>query len=664
MFPELPYKGYTWQITQHAGIVCADTIVGLLRGCSHLDGKPIDAKEIDEELKNLGRFASATDRSLWRDYQQVLSEFGFIVGSSSSEELLQLTPVSKELLSGQISFAEIFTLQLMRYQYPNGFKQTISSKVSFNDNSESSAFATLTDLQKAKGVQIRPFVFVWDVLKKLAQSGQNEACLSADEMELFVLRCSNHMDVDACCEAVRAYRLNRNNQFEHDANVRRNATDWMKLLSLTSAFSLEKKSKESVISLSEQMTVYADSLHSFFDYCNDKDSFWENSGSDWFSFYGQIESKLVSLLQKMQPNLGWMFPSFIGGMKEEKTKSNCECSSLHPLILYGPPGTGKTFKMQNEYIGKYTEEDRFVTTFHQSFSYEEFVEGLKPVLDDDAGEKTSSDVKYRIEKGLFYKACERAAELAGYSESDGKSALQKCIEDSEHSAKMDDAIKNNKVVLLCIDEINRANVSAVFGDLISLIEPSKRIGAKYEMTVQLPYSKGKFAVPANLMIVGTMNTADRSIQLLDSALRRRFHFEELLPDYSKIDNETAKKVLMSINARIRYFLDKDHQIGHSYFIDAKNDLDVFKALMECVIPLLEEYFYNDSQKIRLVLNEKDDSKKTDSEKKYFYVKDSEATESMKLDDSDEEKEMFVLSSALSGVDNDELAKPYLEHILT
>ena len=339
-------------------------------------------------------------------------------------------------------------------------------------------------------------------------------------------------------------------------------------------------------------------------------------------------------------------------------------SSLHPLILYGPPGTGKTFKMQNEYIGKYAEEDRFVTTFHQSFSYEEFVEGLKPVLDDDAGEKTSSDVKYRIEKGLFYKACERAAELAGYSESDGKSALQKCIEDSEHSAKMDDAIKNNKVVLLCIDEINRANVSAVFGDLISLIEPSKRIGAKYEMTVQLPYSKGKFAVPANLMIVGTMNTADRSIQLLDSALRRRFHFEELLPDYSKIDNETAKKILMSINARIRYFLDKDHQIGHSYFIDAKSDLDVFKALMECVIPLLEEYFYNDSQKIRLVLNEKDDSKKTDSEKKYFYVNDSEATESMKLDDSDEEKEMFVLSSALSGVDNDELAKPYLDHILT
>lgn len=351
---------------------------------------------------------------------------------------------------------------------------------------------------------------------------------------------------------------------------------------------------------------------------------------------------------------GNFFLSFRPGIKFCKT----------PLILYGPPGTGKTFKMQSEYISKFAEEDRFVTTFHQSFSYEEFVEGLKPILGEETSENSSSDVKYRIEKGLFYKACERAAELAGYSESDGKSALQKCIEDSEHSAKMDEAIKNNKVVLLCIDEINRANVSAVFGDLISLIEPSKRIGAKYEMTVQLPYSKGKFAVPANLMIVGTMNTADRSIQLLDSALRRRFHFEELLPDYSKIDNETAKKVLMSINARIRYFLDKDHQIGHSYFIDAKSDLDVFKALMECVIPLLEEYFYNDSQKIRLVLNEKDDSKKTDSEKKYFYVKDSEATESLKLDDSDEEKEMFVLNPALNGVNNDELAKPYLDHILT
>ncbi|MBQ3642400.1 AAA family ATPase [bacterium] len=295
---------------------------------------------------------------------------------------------------------------------------------------------------------------------------------------------------------------------------------------------------------------------------------------------------------------------------------------LHPLILYGPPGTGKTYKMQHEYIDKFAKEDRFITTFHQSFSYEEFVEGLKPVLADKPDGDKSSDVKYKIEKGIFYKACERAAELAGFA------SFQDCISASDRNEKMDEAIKENKIVLLCIDEINRANVSSVFGDLISLIEPSKRIGADNEMIVQLPYSKEDFAVPANLMIVGTMNTADRSIQLLDSALRRRFRFEELLPDYEKIENATAKEILQKINARIRCLLDKDHQIGHSYFIEAKNDLDIFNALKDSVIPLLEEYFYNDAQKIRQILNENDN---TDNA---FYIKDEESENASRLIQND------------------------------
>lgn len=326
---------------------------------------------------------------------------------------------------------------------------------------------------------------------------------------------------------------------------------------------------------------------------------------------------------------------------------------LHPLILYGPPGTGKTYKMQHEYIDKFAKEDRFITTFHQSFSYEEFVEGLKPVLAEKTAGDTSSDVKYKIEKGIFYKACERAAELAGFT------SLQNCISASDRDEKMQEAIKNNKIVLLCIDEINRANVSAVFGDLISLIEPSKRIGAKNEMIVQLPYSKDTFAVPANLMIVGTMNTADRSIQLLDSALRRRFRFEELLPNYGVIQNETAKSILKAINARIRCLLDKDHQIGHSYFIDAKSDLDIFNAIKDCVIPLLEEYFYNDAQKIRQILNEKDNSETN------FYITDAEAQDALEKmqNDYDDEKEFYMLNSKLETVNDDSLAQGFLFHII-
>lgn len=161
------------------------------------------------------------------------------------------------------------------------------------------------------------------------------------------------------------------------------------------------------------------------------------------------------------------------------------------------------------------------------------------------------------------------------------------------------------------------------------------------------------------MIVGTMNTADRSIQLLDTALRRRFKFEELLPDYGAIKYERARNVLSAINARIRCLLDKDHQIGHSYFIKAENDLDIFNALKECVIPLLEEYFYNDAQKIRQVLNENADSDKN------FYVVDMEAQkalDNLQIDFNDDKK-IFKLNENLLNVKDEEEAKEYVEHIL-
>lgn len=266
-----------------------------------------------------------------------------------------------------------------------------------------------------------------------------------------------------------------------------------------------------------------------------------------------------------------------------------EFSKMSPnKIMYGPPGTGKTYIVSNiaaEICSKnrseYAELARrgriaFIT-FHQSYSYEDFVEGIRPITENGI-------VKYEIRKGIFRQMCDRATNDPDCDE-----------------------------YVLIIDEINRANISKVFGELITLLEPDKRLGGENEIQVILPYSGDTFGVPPNLSLIGTMNTADRSIALLDTALRRRFEFVEMMPDpnviknqdglFKKVDGIVLKDLLTTLNRRIEYLYDRDHTIGHAFFMNVQSLVDLDAVFRRKVIPLLQEYFYEDWAKIAVALNE-------------------------------------------------------------
>jgi 5-methylcytosine-specific restriction endonuclease McrBC GTP-binding regulatory subunit McrB len=183
---------------------------------------------------------------------------------------------------------------------------------------------------------------------------------------------------------------------------------------------------------------------------------------------------------------------------------------------------------------------------------------------------------YQIEDGIFKRLCSKA-------ESDPQ----------------------NKYAIF-IDEINRGNVSAIFGELITLIEADKRKGAANELTVILPYSKRTFSVPSNIDIYGTMNTADRSVEALDTALRRRFSFVEMLPDASKLENKQIEGIdlallLNTLNERIEVLVDRDHTIGHAFFMNIESLSDLRSAFANKIVPLLQEYFYGNYRKMEMVI---------------------------------------------------------------
>ena len=317
------------------------------------------------------------------------------------------------------------------------------------------------------------------------------------------------------------------------------------------------------------------------------------------------------------------------------------------MILYGPPGTGKTYITATYAVlicGWYTldtlknmnhskimeiyheleQEGRIgFTTFHQSYGYEDFIEGIRPVLDkektdaqnqsEEQKSEKSRNLEYTMEAGVFKAFCEKAKE------------------------------ESEKPYVFIIDEINRGNIFRIFGELITLIEESKRKGEADERSVILPYSGLPFSVPSNVYIIGTMNTADRSIALLDTALRRRFSFVEMMPDTEvlkdiKIEvpkmpdavdkkagnastagektgnaagNEgkiiiDVQKLLEIINQRIEVLYDREHTIGHAYFCGLKENatLDGLKNIFKkSVLPLLQEYFFDDYEKIAMVLGD-------------------------------------------------------------
>lgn len=462
-----------------------------------------------------------------------------------------------------------------------------------------------------------------------------------------------------------------------------------------------------------------------------RDGIYNNSYKYWL-IDDQFPKTWAGLIELIKPEIENIYKQYnsywIANDLENKVLDNMDTikpSNNKNQILYGPPGTGKTYHTINKAISiinpsfdldqtrnlvkaeykRLVDSGQIVfTTFHQSLSYEDFVEGIKPLIDEDVD--GNKQVIYDVQPGILKQMVDRMVasrtdptEESSYSFDDGWNELielsneqieagkeyklsiltpemgmmvteitsngnlslrpskgggKEYLVSYTRSKKLQQAFPNLSVVknidkefraviggmnstaywsvlnfinnkiaskgnktnksissetlphVLIIDEINRGNVSAIFGELITLIEESKREAQEECLEVTLPYSKEKFIVPENLYIIGTMNTADRSVEAIDTALRRRFVFEEMLPNYQlpeiqqHIFGYPASEILKKINDRIEKLIDRDHCIGHAYFI-GKDETTIVESFYKNIIPLLQEYFFGDYGKIGLVL---------------------------------------------------------------
>ncbi|WP_072054243.1 McrB family protein [Aliivibrio fischeri] len=298
------------------------------------------------------------------------------------------------------------------------------------------------------------------------------------------------------------------------------------------------------------------------------------------------ESETVNYKNRSEPAIFDKTPDSKWLIVEDKKALVSELISLQEEIKTGPS--------EVEPVKRYTS-----ITFHQSYGYEEFIEGLRANSTEDGA------ISYSIEAGEFIKLCRRAEQDP-----------------------------TNQYAIF-IDEINRGNISKIFGELITLIEVDKRADCKHAMSVNLAYSGRSFSVPANVDIIGTMNTADRSLAMMDTALRRRFDFIEMMPKPELFNNKRIKgieltELLATLNKRIEALYDREHTLGHAFLFPAYNEQDEDKAfeLLKAafknkIIPLLEEYFYDDWNKIRLVLG---DNQKSDEIR--FVKKHNESYDSL------------------------------------
>lgn len=275
---------------------------------------------------------------------------------------------------------------------------------------------------------------------------------------------------------------------------------------------------------------------------------------------------------------------------------------------------------------EYVQEKRIkFITFHPSYSYEEFIEGITVEIESE--KEASEEIKYKLKPGIFKDLCKRALGAAiGLSKEEIETKYWKDVYEAYRATAVPVDFDAAPKYVLIIDEINRGDIAKIFGELITLVEDDKRIGSENELTAMLPTSGDEFGVPKNIFIIATMNTADRSIALLDVALRRRFGFVEMAPDFDvlnlehvEINKEELEKTnvykylkdsiesVEKINANIIDNLGRDKQIGHSFFFKVKDQKDLMMVWQYEILPLLEEYYYCDYDKILKTLDIRPDN---------------------------------------------------------